>query len=201
MPRKTKDSKPTIDDTRTHRERGLHRPPERMTALQRHCAFFDRNGDGYITPKETYEGCRALGYGRTLSAALAASIHTALGWITARPPRPTLKVRLDRVHRGKHGSDTDVYDEDGQFVEERFARLFDRYDRNGDGALDRRELIARWRGDRDLYDFVGQVAAFFEGVLTYMIAAENGKITKDAMRALYDGTLFYEIEARRAAVV
>jgi peroxygenase len=198
MSRKSKSADGKVEARRAHRERGLHKPPEEMTALERHCAFFDRNGDGYITPKETYQGCRALGYGRAISAGLAVTIHAGLGWVTARPPRPTSRVRLDRVHRGKHGSDSGIYDEEGRFNEERFARLFDRYDRDGDGALDKRELITHWRADRNAYDPVGQVAAFFEFVLTYMIAAEGGKITKETLRALYDGSLFYEIEARRA---
>lgn len=168
-----------------------------LTPLQRHAAFFDRNGDGYITLSETYEGCRALGYGRLLSSFLAVSINAGLGWKTTRFPYPTLRIRLDRIHRGKHGSDTNAYNYQGQFDAQEFERIFKLYDRDGDDAFDFREMWNRARGQRDIYDVVGQVVSLFEFALTYAIAGEDGKLSKEALRAIYDGSLFYEVEAKR----
>lgn len=172
--------------------------PEIPTALQKHVEFFDRDGDGEISLLDTYRGSRALGYGRVLSGLLAVSINTALGWPTADPPRPTLRIRIANIHRGRHGSDTDIYDELGRFVPEELDETFARYDKDGDGALDLRELWARARGDRDIYDLVGQIASLAEFGLVYLIAAEDGKLDRDTFRSIYDGSLFYRVEARVA---
>lgn len=168
------------------------------TALQRHVAFFDRNGDGIVSLRETYRGSRALGFGRPLSGLLAIVINGALGWVTAEPPRPTLRIRVAGIHRAKHGSDTDIYDQRGRFVLGALEDTFARYDRDGDGALSLRELWLRARGDRDIYDLVGQIASLAEFGLVYLIAAERGAISRDTFRAIYDGTLFYQVEARVA---
>lgn len=170
----------------------------RPTPLQRHAAFFDRNGDGKITLAETYQGCRALGFGRLVSGTLAWVINTGLGWPTSNSWWPTLEIDIANIQRGKHGSDTDIYDLNGNFDAAKFDAMFARYDGDGDGRLNKRELLARARGDRDLLDVVGQIASLGEFGLIYWLAAERGGIPKDALRKVYDGTLFYELERTRA---
>eukprot|EP00611_Tribonema_gayanum_P009875 TRINITY_DN19750_c0_g1_i1.p2 TRINITY_DN19750_c0_g1~~TRINITY_DN19750_c0_g1_i1.p2 ORF type:complete len:115 (-),score=40.09 TRINITY_DN19750_c0_g1_i1:1426-1770(-) len=44
------------------------RERENMTALQKHCAYFDRDGDGVVSPGDTYRGFRALGCNPLVSA-------------------------------------------------------------------------------------------------------------------------------------
>lgn len=171
--------------------------PADATPLQKHVLFFDRDDDGTISLSDTYRGSRALGYGRLLSGVLALSINAALGWVTHSPPRPSLRIDVARIHRGKHGSDTDIYDERGYFVPEEFEKTFARYDRDGDGALSLSELWRRARGDRDIYDIVGQVASLAEFGLVYLIAAEDGKLSRETMRGIYDGSLFYAVEEMR----
>lgn len=39
----------------------------RATALQKHCAFFDLDGDGVLVPWDTFTGFRQLGYGLLMS--------------------------------------------------------------------------------------------------------------------------------------
>ncbi|AUX36731.1 MULTISPECIES: caleosin family protein [Sorangium] len=174
------------------------------TALEMHSAFFDRNHDGIITLRETYEGLRAIGIGRVLSAWFALVINGALGLPTSRSFVPTLSITLENIHRAKHASDTGVYDKDGRFDPQKFEELFARWDKDRDGALNARELVARTLGDRDLLDVFGFLASAGEWAVLYALAGKGGKLTREQLRRMYDGTLFYELErethaARRSA--
>ncbi|AUX47274.1 uncharacterized protein SOCE26_087920 [Sorangium cellulosum] len=170
-----------------------------MTALEKHSAFFDRNHDGIITLRETYEGLRAIGIGRVLSAWFALFINGVLGTTTSRSFIPTLSITLENVHRGKHASDTGVYDKDGRFNPERFEELFSRWDKDRDGALNARELVARTLGDRDMLDVFGFLASAGEWTVLYALAGRGGKLTREQLRRMYDGTLFYELERETQA--
>ncbi|WP_437722785.1 caleosin family protein [Sorangium sp. So ce861] len=169
------------------------------TALEMHSAFFDRNHDGIITLRETYEGLRALGIGRVLSAWFALVINGALGLPTSRSFVPTLSITLENIHRAKHASDTGVYDKDGRFDPQKFDELFARWDKDRDGALNARELVARTLGDRDLFDVFGFLASAGEWAVLYALAGEGGKLTREQLRRMYDGTLFYELEREKQA--
>ena len=91
------------------------------TALQRHVDYFDGNGDGLVGWRETYQGIRDLGVGRAWSGVLAAIIVGALGKITGGG---WATVRIANIHRGKHPSDTGVFDAAGELVLPRFQALF-----------------------------------------------------------------------------
>jgi peroxygenase len=188
---------PTIRPASRRSRRSRSRARSSLTPLQKHAGFFDRNGDGKIRPIETYIGLRALGLGPASSFFFAGVINGALGWPTNALFLPTLTIDLANIQRGKHGSDTDVYDVNGNFDEAKFNRLFATWDKNHDGALDLGELAARTWGERDLFDFVGVIASGGEFGLLWVVANQGGKISKARMRGLYDGSLFYEIEASR----
>ncbi|MGK3985169.1 caleosin family protein [Sorangium sp. So ce136] len=169
------------------------------TALEMHSAFFDRNHDGIITLRETYEGLRAIGIGRVLSAWFALFINGVLGLPTSRSFVPTFSITLENIHRGKHASDTGVYDKDGRFDPAKFDELFSRWDKDRDGALNVRELVARTLGDRDLLDVFGFLASAGEWTVLYALAGKGGKLTREQLRRMYDGTLFYELEREKQA--
>ncbi len=169
------------------------------TALERHSAFFDRDHDGVISLRDTYEGLRAIGIGRALSAWFALVINGVLGVTTSRSLVPTLSITLDNIHRAKHASDTGVYDKDGRFNPEKFEELFARWDRDRDGALNLRELAARTWGDRDFLDVFGFLASAGEWGLLYVLAGKQGKLTREQLRRMYDGSLFYDLEREAQA--
>ena len=171
-------------------------PWDEMTALQRHVAFFDWNGDAYITVAEDYHGLRALGIPPVLAASFATSINAVL----ATPSRgfPSLTIDLRRIETGIHGSDSGIYDSHGRFVPEQFERLFDDWDRNGSDGLDPLELTARSIVDSDLWDVFGAAISAAEFGLLWVVAQEDGELSRDRMRAFYDGTLFYVLAAQRA---
>ncbi|KAL9679388.1 hypothetical protein QQ045_017247 [Rhodiola kirilowii] len=76
------------------------------TALKKHVAFFDRNGDGVIYPRETYQGFRAIGCGVALSAISAVLINSALSKKT-RPGKGfsmSLPIEIDNIKFAKHAT-------------------------------------------------------------------------------------------------
>lgn len=172
------------------------------TALQKHVDFFDTNHDGRITLSETYHGFRRLGFGAVRSAAFAGVINAALGPTTSGAP--SLTVDTERIHAGRHGSDTGIYDKQGRFSRPRFRRLFARYDANGDDALDGEDLARLFADKRN--DIVGHLGSKAEFALLLEIAGEDrqgGKVlTRRRLERFYNGSLFYrlaeEVAARRA---
>ncbi|GMU58166.1 MAG: hypothetical protein AMXMBFR33_73120 [Candidatus Xenobia bacterium] len=169
------------------------------TALQKHVDFFDRNGDGQTRVWETYQGLRALKLGRMLSAAGAVAINASLGLKTGSPWYSWLTIQNDGIHMGKHEGDTDVYDEQGNFVQSRFNALFTNFDKNGDDALSKQELddmmIARGNGKANL----GSKAEF--GLLLEIAGEDRPEgrvVTRKTLQALYDGSLFYTLAGEKA---
>lgn len=179
---------------------GTPASPAKPTPLQRHVMFFDGNGDGKIALSETKKGLEDLGVSRWTSWAQAAFINLGL----SRQVNGSLGFTLDigTIHKGKHAADTGVYDENGQYVQEKFERL-KTFDKDKSGAL-------TWAEFKDLMkangrNFVGRLAAFGEFSLLSKIGSDRtevhgGKsvpaVSLERMRQLYDGTLFYRIAGK-----
>jgi peroxygenase len=114
-------------------------------------------------------------------------------------------VDTERIHAGKHRSDTGVYDRKGRFSHPRFRRLFARFDADGDGALDGEELSRLCADNRaDLVGHLGSKAEF--GLLLDLAGEErNGRkvLTRGRLQRFYNGSLLYriaeEVAARRAS--
>lgn len=171
-------------------------PWDEMTALQRHVSFFDYDGDGYITVVEDYRGLRALGIDPGSASAFALAINGALG--TQTMGYPSLTISLYDIDAGMHGSDSGIYDGEGNFVPEQFELLFDEWDLDGSDGLDPLELAARAVDDAELGDLFGVTASAAEFGLLFAIAAEDGELSRDRMRGFYDGSLFYDLAEERA---
>jgi peroxygenase len=101
------------------------------TPLEKHCAFFDRNKDGIVTPWETWEGMRALGYGLGMALLGTVVVHLALSYPTLDTwiPDPFFTIHLRNIHRCRHGTDTGVYDDKGGVRRERAEYLLSMYTR------------------------------------------------------------------------
>lgn len=98
-------------------------PSNEPTALQRHVAYFDRDGSGKIRLGETVRAIHDLGVGWELSILLALIIHVFLGPITMRGPR--LTIDISSISRGVHAGDTGIFDEEGRFVPAVFDQLWE----------------------------------------------------------------------------
>ncbi|PJF19182.1 hypothetical protein PSACC_01020 [Paramicrosporidium saccamoebae] len=176
--------------------------PEKMTPLQKHCAFFDRNGDGLIMPWETYEGFRILGYNLLLSLFGTFLVHFFFSYWTLDTwiPDPFFAIVLRNVDRLKHGSDTEVYEHDGTIKPiqgDAVATMLGRFDGDGKGGMDFMEMIWMTQRKWDVLDFFGWWAAKFEWIFMWILSQKNGVMSWDDIKGQYDGSLFKDIEAKR----
>ena len=185
------------------------------TALQRHVKFFDRDGDGVITLSDTYNGMRALGFGGVASSGMAFAINGALGPSTGASWYAPFSIYVDQIHLGKHGSDTGVYDADGEYVQSAFDAMFSNYDGNQDDELSEEEFEDLYEGQ--FTDASGTNASRAEFSILFSLASEvrtrevertygsgwsqyteteleeYDVLTRSALVRFYDGSLFYEI--------
>ncbi|EFJ21374.1 hypothetical protein SELMODRAFT_106795 [Selaginella moellendorffii] len=171
-----------------------------MTPLQKHVAFFDRNGDGIVYPWETYTGFRALGFNVPTSFFAMVAINGALSYPTLESwiPSPRFPIYVKNIHRAKHGSDTGVYDHEGRFVPAHFEQLFAKFAGTHQDKLSLKEIMAMTRSNRDALDFFGwyaRSAAKLEwGAAFQLVKDENGYASKQSIKGIYDGSLFYDVE-------
>jgi|MDSW01.1.fsa_nt_gb hypothetical protein len=187
------------------------------TALQKHVAFFDRADDGMITWTDTYEGCRALGFSMSKSAALASAINAGLGTSTGGT---TFTINVANIHKGKHDSDSDIYDENGNYVQKKFDALFERFDTDRDNGISEDEFAVLY--SRNYESATGSVISRFEFGLLMDIAGETRTktstwsacsswwcpsytststykvLTRSDLSGFYDGSLLYELAGEQA---
>ncbi|KAL8707145.1 MAG: hypothetical protein Q9225_007815 [Loekoesia sp. 1 TL-2023] len=189
--------------------------PTNLTALQLHVAFWDTNNDSIITPYEIYDGFRALGFSVLFSLGgllipLFFSYPTTLGhsWF----PDPLFRIYTDSIHKAKHGSDTGIYDSDGHFRWRLFDEMFAKMDStlvgqenrgyNGDQrerepSLGVGDLVRLHAKNRVAADPAGWSFAAMEWWTTWLLLQRDGRLWKEDLRAMYDGTLFWKIRDER----
>jgi peroxygenase len=170
-------------------------PLDQMTPLQRHLAFFDANADSKVTVAETYRGLRLLNLAPPLALPAAIGINGAMA--TATAGYPSLTLRIPSIEAGIHGSDSGIYDDNGEFDPERFEAWFTTWDKDQDGGLNLKELAQRLYKEQDLFDVFGIMASGGEFGALYLLAAQDGKVSKERLMALYQGTLFYDLAHER----
>ncbi|KAM0917921.1 hypothetical protein ACQ4PT_009319 [Festuca glaucescens] len=173
-----------------------------LTPLQKHVAFFDRNKDGVIYPAETYQGFRAIGCGVALSAFSAVFINGLLGPKTVpenmKAPGFKFPIYVKHIHKGKHGSDSGVYDAQGRFVPEKFEEIFKKHAHTRPDALTGKELNELLQANREPNDLKGRVGGFTEWKVLYSLCKDKeGFLHKETVRAVYDGSLFEKLEKER----
>ncbi|KAM0339775.1 hypothetical protein ACHAPQ_001463 [Fusarium lateritium] len=173
---------------------------ENLSPLQKHVQFWDRDNDGIIHPWDVYSGFRELGFGLffaigSLLIPVFFSYPTRLGhsWI----PDPMFRIYVNDIHKAKHGSDTGIYDFDGNLNQERFEQMFERFDTTGQGGLTADDLKRLWAKDRCAADPAGWTFAAMEWWTTYVLLQKNGLVKKSDLRACYDGSLFWRIKDER----
>ncbi|XP_044478273.1 probable peroxygenase 5 isoform X1 [Mangifera indica] len=174
--------------------------PAEQDVLQRHVSFFDRNHDGIIYPSETVEGMKAIGINPFLAQSSAALIHMAISPVTTESKLPDVKLPIvvKNIAKGKHGSDSGTYDAQGRFVPAKFEEIFSKHAHAHDDSLTSDELMEMLKTNRQPNDFKGWVASFAEWKLLYDLSKDkDGLLHKDTVRAIYDGSLFYQLEKGR----
>ncbi|KAG4262374.1 hypothetical protein FPRO03_10604 [Fusarium proliferatum] len=157
--------------------------------------------DGVIWPIDTFRGFYQLGYGIILSLISVLVIHGNFSYPTQSSlvPDPFFRIYIDNIHKDKHGSDTGTYDTEGRFIPQKFEDIFSKY-------AEGRDYLTIWdvsnlmKGQRLIADPIGWGGAFFEWLATYILLwPDDGRMMKEDIRGIYDGSLFYKVAARRAS--
>lgn len=169
--------------------------PSQRTVLQQHCDFWDEDKDGIIYPMDTYRGFRKIGAPVWMSFLAIFFIHgsfsywTLPGWI----PDPTFPIYTARIHKTKHGSDSNSYDTEGRFIPLSFENQFSKYDKDNKGGLTLGEIWQLTEGNRLIFDPTGWTAEKLEWLVSYYLFADDDKILRrETLRGIFDGSIFFE---------
>ncbi|KAH9314104.1 hypothetical protein KI387_022731, partial [Taxus chinensis] len=144
---------------------------------------------------------RAVGFGVFISMVAAVLINGALSYATSPGwiPSPLFPVYVTNIHKAKHGSDSEVYDTEGRFDPAKFDAIFSKYGCTYPDKLTYSELQTMLKGNRNMNDFFGWMASRGEWSFLYTLAKnKDGFIEKEALRGLYDGSLFEYFEKQNA---
>ncbi|KAL4073571.1 Caleosin related protein-domain-containing protein [Scleroderma citrinum] len=176
------------------------------SVMQQHCLYWDRDGDGIIWPKDTWLGFRDLGFNVVFTILAVVVIHSALSLPTRLPvsyfPDPLFRIYVDHIHKGKHGSDSGVFDSYGRFIPSRFEDIWAEFTRRGMTEPPRTKMTLGelWEfvsANRVVADPFGWVASAFEWLATFLLVQQKGEVDKDDVRKIMDGSLFFEIRDAR----
>ncbi|KAK9368822.1 Caleosin related protein-domain-containing protein [Lipomyces kononenkoae] len=173
------------------------------TVLQQHILFWDRDQDGIIYPVDVYRGFRDLGFNILISMIAPITVSIGVSYATRLAhtywPDPYLRIYIDSIHKAKHGSDSGVIDSEGRFVPQNFENLFAKYAKEDKtrSTLTLGELFQLMHGQRCVVDPFGSISSFLEFVTTWLLIQKDRKIQKEDLRRVYDGSLFWEIKAKR----
>ncbi|KAL7615605.1 hypothetical protein Lser_V15G02836 [Lactuca serriola] len=167
-----------------------------MSVLQQHVAFFDQNDDGIVYPWETYTGLRDIGLNVLFAAIVGLAFNVVFTYPTRRGSLPNLllPVYIENVHKGKHPSDSGTYDTEGRYLPVNFENMFSKYGKTSPDKLTLKELWNMTEGNRTSFDLLGWILEKVEWALVYLIARDDdGYLSKEAMRGLFDGSLFEKL--------
>ncbi|CBX93735.1 hypothetical protein IAQ61_003622 [Plenodomus lingam] len=172
----------------------------KRSALQRHCDFWDADQDGVIYPWDIFVGFRRLGFNIALciwaavTMCMCSSYSTQTSWI----PHPMFAINLDKIDCCRHGSTTGAYDLDAELDLNRFEAIFRKY-AEGKDYLTLRTMYKVWRGQCCANDFFGWFAGGLEWVALYILLwPQDGRLRKQDIQGVYDGSIFFEIAKARA---
>ncbi|KAL5114809.1 hypothetical protein ACEQ8H_007302 [Pleosporales sp. CAS-2024a] len=172
----------------------------KRSALQQHCAFWDTNGDGLVYPWDIFIGFRRLGFNIALclwaaiTMAACSSYATQTSWL----PHPLFAINIDNIHRSRHGSTTGTYDLEAEIDMRRFDAIFNKY-ADGKDYLTWKTLYGVWAGQCCANDWFGWFAGGLEWIALYILLwPQDGKLRKEDILGVYDGTIFSKIADQHA---
>ncbi|ONL95187.1 putative peroxygenase 4 [Zea mays] len=108
-----------------------------------------------------------------------------MGWL----PSLLLSVHVKNIHKAKHGSDSETFDPS------KFDAIFSKYGRTHPDALTKDEMNSMLKANRNIYDFLGWIAAIGEWHLLYSVAKDkDGLLQREIVRGLFDASLFERLQ-------
>ncbi|CAG8433870.1 7007_t:CDS:2 [Diversispora eburnea] len=147
--------------------------------------------DRVIRPFDTLKGLRKLGFNFILALFFTFAIHSGFAYPSQESWIPILcnpffKIYTDRIHKCKHGNDTETLDTEGRFVPEKFEEILTKFDREGKGGLSFSDIVRMINVNYNIFDFFGYYSSWIEWIGVYLLCAENGVVDKEKIRGIYD---------------
>ncbi|KAH0759687.1 hypothetical protein KY290_023180 [Solanum tuberosum] len=173
-----------------------------LTPLEKHVMFFDINNDGIIYPSETYQAFRKMGRGIFRSMFAAVLIHFNLSHKTRPGKCPSLffPIVVENIKYAIHGSDSGAYDSEGRFVPEKFEEIFKKHANQNADSLTYNEVKELLKTNRKPKDYYGWANAFVDWNSLFDLGKNKNEIlTKETVKAVYDGSLFEQIAKEHAS--
>lgn len=175
-----------------------------LTALQQHIIFWDRDCDNVIYPHNVYTGFREIGFSIPFSlASLLIPVFFSYPTRLAHSyiPDPLFRIYVSSIHKAKHGSDTSIYDIEGNFRVQFFEDMFIEYDSAKTGSLGASDLLRMVGRNRVAADPAGWSFAAMEWGTTWLLLQREGRVWKEDLRECYNGTLFWRLKEERESGV
>ncbi|KAJ7810704.1 Caleosin related protein-domain-containing protein [Mycena olivaceomarginata] len=167
-------------EKRTH---DISNPHIRLVALR---------ADREAQPTSTLEAMVLRGTPKPLGTLLYLTWGTLL-------PDPCFRLRVSRINGAVHGSDSRAYTQTGTLDESRFNYVFALYSAEPHTHLSFREGVDLVRGNRNPFDVFGWFTAVFEWGATFLLLAEDGRVKREDVHGIMDGTIFPKLAARTKA--
>ncbi|KAF3639897.1 putative peroxygenase 5 [Capsicum annuum] len=145
---------------------------------------------------------RKMGRGIFRSMFAAVLIHFTLSHKTRPGKCPSLlfPIVVENIKYAIHGSDSGAYDSEGRFVPEKFEEIFKKHANQNPDSLTYNEVKELLKTNRERKDYYGWANAFVDWKSLYDLGkSNNGTLTKETVRAVYDGSLFEQIAQEQAS--
>lgn len=80
---------------------------------------------------------------------------------------------------------------------QKFEEIFAKYASGDKQSLSKMDIVNYMKGQWDILDPIGWGGSLFEWIATYIFLwPEDGRIKKEDIRRIFDGSLFWEFERR-----
>lgn len=79
-----------------------------------------------------------------------------------RIPDLRFPIIIKNIDRCKHGSDSETYDTEGNYVPQKFEETFSKYAKTRKDALNAHDILGMLKGNRNVLDPTGWTAAALE---------------------------------------
>ncbi|XXH03112.1 hypothetical protein Hte_009503 [Hypoxylon texense] len=169
--------------------------------LRQNAEFFDVDQDGIVWPRDTYTGCRKLGWGIASSAMAMIALHSILSYPTNPGPIPDLFSRIyyDVSHNSSSSKrDSNAEKRSSTSHSEVCESLLTKYDVSGKGGLDFHDVRRLWTEQKSEHGTYSWCASVIEWLaLFFFLWPGDGILPAPDLRAALDGSVLYKQAAER----
>ncbi|KAI1408223.1 Caleosin related protein-domain-containing protein [Hypoxylon sp. FL1857] len=162
--------------------------------FRQNAEYFDVGQDGVIWPRDTYKGCRKLGWGIPSSSLAMLAIHSTLSYPTCPGYMPdrSLRIRYDNTHHGKNGDNSSSEQKEHRRSNEVCESILTKYDGDHKGGMTFRDVQRFWSEQRSVSGFCGWSITGLEWLTLYLLLwPRDGVMHDNDIRAALNGSILY----------